>query len=113
MLDGVNVQVTTHQSAAPATLPLPDGPASVRKPIEGSKLEAIGTVISAPPFASRDLYVFVAAGMKECSSATLFYRVGEGREQQVNVNQYPCEFTARVNDMKAPIDWRVQLRTTK
>jgi hypothetical protein len=109
MLDGVNVRVATHQTAPPASLPLPDGSGVLRKPIPGSKLEAAGAVIVPPPFAWRDLYVFVAAGMKECSSARLFYRIGNAPEQQTAINQYPCEFTVRIDDMNAAIDWRVEL----
>ena len=110
MMEGVNVKVATHRELPPASLPLPGTSTALRKPIPGSELEAVGAVILPPPFVWRDLYVFVAAGMKECSAARLFYRIGNGPEQQTAIDRYPCEFTVRIDDMKAPIEWRVELR---
>jgi hypothetical protein len=108
-LDGTHIDVASHRAAPPSHFPLPDGQSLMRKPIAGSKLQAVGTLISAPPFSTRDLYVFVAAGMKDCSSARLTYRVGTGPEQQVTVDRYPCEFTVPIHDATAPIDWRIEL----
>jgi hypothetical protein len=108
ILEGVHIDVPTHRIAPAASA---ETSTIEHKPIPGTKLEATATVIDAPPFTLRDLYVYVAAGMHECSAAKLIYRAGSGPEQQATVNQFPCEFTVRIEDTKSPIDWRVELPT--
>jgi hypothetical protein len=107
-LEGVRIDVPTHRTAPPASLPLPAAPALVRRPVPGSKLEAVGAVIEAPPFAWRDLYVYVTGGRHDCTSATLVYRVGAGAEQQARVDRFPCEFSVRLPAGADPVTWRVE-----
>ncbi len=107
-LEGVNIDVPTHRTAPPEHLALPARPAVERKAVAGTGLEARGMLIAAPPFAARDLFVYVAAGIDQCSGATLRYRV-EGRpEQTVPVDRYPCEFSVRIDDPKAAVTWSVE-----
>ncbi|MCX6898862.1 MAG: hypothetical protein NT105_09195 [Verrucomicrobia bacterium] len=110
-LDGVKVDVPTHRAAPPAKLSLPGDNGLRRQPVAGAKLEAIGTEICVPPFTWRDLYVYIAAGFDDCKSATLRYRVGSGAEQQVKVTRFPWEFSVRVDDMRLPITWSVEVQT--
>ena len=110
-LDDVKIGVPTHRAAPPETLPLPTGNGLCHHPVAGTKLEAIGTEICVPPFTWRDLYVYVAAGLDDCKSATLHYRVGDGAEQQVTAARFPWEFSVRVDDMRSPIMWRMEAQT--
>ncbi|MFA5190768.1 MAG: hypothetical protein WC740_08580 [Verrucomicrobiia bacterium] len=110
-LDGVKIDVPTHRAAPPSRLPLPDKSGLRRQPVAGTKLEAIGTEICVPPFTWRDLYVYVAAGLDDCKSATLRYRVGDNAEQQVKVTRFPWEFSVRVDDVRSPITWTVEAQT--
>jgi hypothetical protein len=98
-LDGVHIDIPTHRTPPAAHLDLPQTSTLVHKG------DAVGTLITAPPFTSRDLYVFVAS--RECTSARLLYRVGNGPEQQATVDRYPCEFTVHLNDTQSAVDWRV------
>lgn len=108
-LDGVKIDVSTHRAAPPAKLALPTEPALRRQPIDGTKLEAIGTEIVVPPFTWRDLFVYVAAKIGECQSATLRYRVGDGPERQATAERFPWEFSVRVDDMRGPVTWAVDV----
>ena len=101
----------THRAAPPARLSLPGDSGLRRQPVAGTKLEAIGTEICVPPFTWRDLYVYIAAGLDDCKSATLRYRVGDGAEQQVKVGRFPWEFSVRVDDVRTPITWSVEAET--
>jgi hypothetical protein len=87
---------------------LPGAPAVERKPVPGSKLQAVGTVISAPPFAWRDLYVYVTGGHTDCTAATLYYRTGPGPEQKAQVDRFPCEFSVRLEPGPSKVEWRVE-----
>ncbi len=107
-LDDVKIDVPTHRAAPPPQLPLPTDSGLRRQPVAGTKLEAIGTEICVPPFTWRDLYVYIAAGLDDCKSATLRYRVGDGAEQQVKVERFPWEFSVRVDDVRSPITWSVE-----
>jgi hypothetical protein len=107
-LEGVRIDVPTHRAAPPAHTPLPGAPAVERKPVPGSKLQAVGTVISAPPFAWRDLYVYVTGGHTDCTAATLYYRTGPGPEQKAQVDRFPCEFSVRLEPGPSKVEWRVE-----
>jgi len=109
-LDGVRIDVPTHRIAPPPKLTLPREPGLRRARIAGTQLEAVGTVFQVPPFVWRDLYGYVAAGVDDCQSATLRYRVGDGPERQVADDAYPWEFSVRVTDMTTPITWTVEVR---
>jgi hypothetical protein len=106
-LDGVQIDVPTHRVAPPAKLALPAQGGLRRVAIAGTKLEAIGTEIQVPPFTWRDLFVYLAAGMDDCKSATLSYRVGDLPEKQVTADRFPWEFSVRIDEMRAPITWSV------
>ena len=108
-LDGVNIDVPTHRAAPPEKFSLPKEPGVRRAAIPGSKLEAIGTIIEVPPFAWRDLYVYVTAGLDDCRSAKLRYRVGDGPEKEVAAGRFPWEFSARIEDTKSPVTWQVDV----
>lgn len=110
-LDGVKINVPTHRAAPPAKLPLPDDNGLRRQPVASTKLEAIGAELCVPPFTWRDLYVYIAAGLDDCRSATLRYRVGNGEEQRVKVERFPWEFSVRVDDARSPITWSVEAHT--
>ncbi|MCX6953703.1 MAG: hypothetical protein NTV51_16250 [Verrucomicrobia bacterium] len=107
-VDGVSIDVPTHRTAPPARYPLPTTPASRRQALPGTSLEAVGTELQVPPFTWRDLFVYVTAGIDDLSAATLFYRVGDGPEQRVDARRFPWEFTVRIDDMTAPVTWRVE-----
>jgi hypothetical protein len=109
-LDDVKIDVPTHRVAAPEKIALPTTPASRRVPLPGTKLEAIGTAIQAPPFTHRELYVYVTATLGECRAAALRYRVGDGPEQRIEVKEFPFEFSARLDDLNAPVTWDVDLQ---
>lgn len=113
-VDGVKIDVPTHRVAPPKSAVHPTDPAVrsavVRKPTGLRGIDAVGTEIHAPPFAWRDLFVYVAAGIDECRSATLRYRVGNGPERTVEDDSYPWEFTVRVDDADAPIVWSVETK---
>jgi hypothetical protein len=100
--DGAAIDIRTHRAAPPAQLPLPASNTVVHKG------DAFGTLISAPPFETRDLYVFVTS--KQCKSARLTYRLGGGPEQTAIVNQYPCEFTVPLKDTTSPVEWKVDVK---
>lgn len=110
-LDGVKVDVPTHRAAPPAKLPLSGDNGLRRQPVAGTKLEAIGTEFCVPSFTWRDLYVYIAAGLDDCKSATLRYRVGDGKEKQVKVERFPWELSVRVDDVRSPITWSVEAQT--
>lgn len=108
-LGGVKIDVPTHRVAPPANIALPTTPALRRQAIAGTTLEAVGTEIVVPPFTWRDLFVYVAAKIDECQSATLRYRVGDGPERRMTAGRFPWEFSVRVDDMKAPVTWAVDV----
>lgn len=106
-LDGVKIDVPSHRVAPPATRPAPAS-ALRRQPLPGTKLEAIGTELSVAPFTWRDLFVYVTASIDDLSAATLFYRVGDGPEQRLACPGFPWEFSVRIDDVAAPVTWRVE-----
>jgi hypothetical protein len=106
-LEGVRIDVPTHRAAPPPRLAVRADPGIERKPVPGAKLEAVGAVISVPPFAWRDLYVYVTGAHQDCTSATLYYRTGTGPEQSTRVDRFPCEFSVRLDPGDAPVAWRV------
>ena len=108
-IDGVKIDVPTHRGTPPAKLPLPIEPGLRVVPIEGTDLDAIGTEIIVPPFTWRDLYVYVAAGIDDCKSATLCYRLGNDPVLEVTDEEYPWEFSIRVDDMTLPLTWTVKV----
>jgi hypothetical protein len=109
-LDGVKIDVPTHRLAPPEKLALPKESALRRTAIADTNLEAIGTVLEVPPFAWRDLYVYVTAGLDDCRAAVLRYRVGDGPEQQIKADRFPFEFSARIDEMKSPVTWQVDVQ---
>jgi hypothetical protein len=106
-LDGVKNDVATHHIVPPATLDLPQKDPIERQAIPNSDLSAIGTLIAAPPFKSRNLYVYVAASDKQCSGAELTYSIGDGSVEHASVNRFPCEFTVQIDNMTSQVRWRV------
>jgi hypothetical protein len=107
-MDGVRIDVPTHRLAPPAHFALPREAGQFRAPIAGSKLEAVGTVLAAPPFESRDLYVYLTAGLDDCRAAKLHYRIGDGPEQQAEAARFPFEFSARIPATGSPVSWWVE-----
>jgi hypothetical protein len=107
-MDGVHIDVPTHRGTPPAHFPLPTEPGQRRAPIAGSNLEALGSMLEAPPFECRDLYVYLTAGLDDCRAAKLHYQVGDGPEQQLQAARFPFEFSARIPDTQSPISWWVE-----
>jgi len=110
-LDGVKIDVPTHRVAPPDHFTLPEKPGLRRVAFAGTSLEAVGTEIQVAPFAWRDLYVYVTAAIDDVKAATLRYRVGDGPEQHIEGRQFPWEFSARIDDLHAPISWQVDIET--
>lgn len=108
-IEGVRVDVPTHREPPANQFALPGKTGVLRQAIPGTALEAIGTEIVAPPFERRDLFVYVAAGLDDLRSATLRYQVGHGEEQRVRVERFPWEFSVRIGDLKAPVNWQVDV----
>ena len=108
-LDGVKIDVPTHR-ANPPKLAIPATSVIERKPIPGSKLEAVGAIIAAPPFAARHLYVYVASDAKQCTGARLAYRLGGGPEHEAQVDQFPCQWAVRLPDLTSPVRRSVTLK---
>ena len=107
-LDGVNIDVPTHRTRPPRHFKLPAKPGTTKVGLDGSKIEARGAWIVAPPFEHRDLYVYLAASAAQCQRAILRCRVGNGQEQSVDCERFPFEFTVRVANLAAPVTWRVE-----
>lgn len=108
MLDGTNIDVSTHRVAPPEKLALPKAPATQSAPLGDTKLQAIGTVLQVPPFTWRDLFVYLTASIDDCRSATLRYRIGNGPELRVEKHEFPWEFSVRIDDPTAPITWQLE-----
>lgn len=111
-LDGTHIDVPTHRVLPRVKFTLPTEPAIHRAPFSGTTLEAVGTELQVPPFTWRDLYVYVTAAIDDVRSATLRYRVGDGPEQRIEGREFPWEFSARVDDLHAPISWQVDIETS-
>lgn len=109
-LEGVRIDVPTHRGTPPDHFALPTQPAVRRVAIPGTKLEAIGAEILVPPFKWRDLHVYVAAGLDDCRSAVLRYRIGNGAEAQIKAERFPWEFSVRIDDLKSPVTWQVDVQ---
>lgn len=107
-IEEVHIDVPTHRTVPPATLALPSSSGTRSQPVAGTSLEARGTELMAPPFAVRDLFVYVVAGRDDCRSATLRFRVGAGPEQVRKVDRFPWEFSERIDDVDKPITWTVE-----
>jgi hypothetical protein len=110
-LDDVRIDVPTHRVIPPDKFTLPTEPGIHRAPFSNTMLEAVGTEFQVPPFTWRDLYVYVTAAIDDVRSATLRYRVGDGPEQHIDGHEFPWEFSARVDDLHAPISWQVDIET--
>ncbi|MDR3401680.1 MAG: hypothetical protein P4L99_04195 [Chthoniobacter sp.] len=110
-LEGVKIDVPTHRVTPSEKFALPSEPAIRRAPFAGTTLEAVGTEIQVSPFTWRDLYVYVTAAIDDVRSATLRYRVGDGPEQQVVGKEFPWEFSARIENLRAPVTWQVDIET--
>lgn len=93
-VEGVKLDIPTHRLVPPAHLPIPNSGAIRRLPVPGTKIEAVGAILQAPPFTSRDLYVYFTAQLDEAKAARLHYRLGETPEQTLEVQAFPFEFTA-------------------
>jgi hypothetical protein len=109
-LDGCHIDIPTHRIAPPEKFSLPQKPGAQRVAIPDSKLEAIGTEIQVPPFAWRDLFVYVTASIDDCRAAILRYRIGDGPEKEIKDGSFPWEFSARIADMKSPVTWNVDVQ---
>lgn len=107
-LEGTKIDVPTHRLAPPEKLALPQASGEQRAALGDTAIQAVGTVLQVPPFAWRDLFVYLTASIDDCRSATLRYRVGDGPEQRVEKREFPWEFSVRVDDLKEPITWRVE-----
>jgi hypothetical protein len=112
-LDGAHINVPTHHGIAAAFLPLPGAGPLTDQRVEMSSFHAFGTVLAVPPATRRDLYVYIAASVKECPAATLIYRVGLEREQKSSMTQSPCEFSVRIPAGNEKVTWRVVLSKGK
>lgn len=107
-LAGTHIDVPTHRVKPPASLaPLTES-AIRHAAMKGTSLEAIGTEIEAPPFTTRDLYVYLTAGIDDCKAARLVYRVGSQPERRVEGTQFPWEFTVSLPAGPEPITWRME-----
>lgn len=107
-LEGVKIDVPTHRIKPPMHVSLPKSPASQRVALAKTPWHAIATIIQAPPFQWRDFYAYVNSTLGEVKSATLRYRIGDGKEQQVIVDRFPFEFSVRM-DSNEPIHWSVEV----
>ncbi|WP_089407316.1 hypothetical protein [Granulicella rosea] len=106
-LDGAAIHVPTHMTKNAGPLALPTVEANEVQNVSGTDLKAIGTFIAAPPFTSRELYVYVQSTAKQCSGATLTYKIGDEPEQTAVLKEFPCEFSVPVHDMLANVQWKV------
>jgi hypothetical protein len=111
-LDGTKIDVPTHRVAPTEKLTLPQKTAQQRAALGDTQIEAVGTVLQVPPFAWRDLFVYLTAAIDDCRSATLRYRIGDGTEQRVEKHEFPWEFSVRIDDLTAPIAWELEAELT-
>ncbi|MEP6669073.1 MAG: hypothetical protein ABJF10_07975 [Chthoniobacter sp.] len=110
-VEGLKIDVPTHRVMPSDHFALPTESAIHRAPFAGTTLEAVGTEIQVSPFTWRDLYVYVTAAIDDVRTATLRYRVGDGPEQQIVGKEFPWEFTARIENLRAPVTWQVDIET--
>ena len=114
-LDGVKIDVPTHRVNPPEHFALPAAPTLQRAAF--AVLRRSASTSPAPgemqvaPFTWRDLYVYVTAALDDVRSATLRYRIGDGPEQRITGHEFPWEFTARIENMHAPVTWQVDIET--
>lgn len=106
-LEGVQIDVSTHRGAPPASFALPDRPATREQPVAGTGLRAIGTEVIVPPGTSRQLFVYVAAGLGDLRAATLRYRIDGGPEVARTCTRFPWEFSEKI-ESPGPVSWRVE-----
>jgi len=109
MVEGTRIKVATHNQEGPARLSLPTTPKIERQRVQNANYDAVGTVISAPPFITRHLYVYLASPAYGCTGAKLTYKVGGQPEREALVNRYPCEFSISLPDSSEPILWRASV----
>jgi len=52
----------------------------------------------------------ISAGIDDCKTAMLRYRIGSEAEQSVTLDRYPWEFSVKTTDLQAPITWKVDVQ---
>lgn len=109
-LDGVKLDIPTHRATPPERLAMPPTGAVRRLPVSGTKIEAVGMLLEAPPFTWRDLYVYFTAQLGEAQAARLHYRLKRGEEKMVEVKEFPFEFTARLESGDGPVEWWAEIQ---
>jgi hypothetical protein len=107
-VDGLHIHVAAHEVMPPATMAVEPNHALETKAVSDSSLTATGMYITSPQFKSRELYVYVRANAKECSGASLVYRIDTEAEQRQTVDQFPCEFSVPLPFDRTPVAWRVE-----
>ena len=108
-LEGVKIDVPTHRVKPPEHFGMPEKPASPPVRIAGTEWVAEAALIEAPPFSSVDLYVHLDAGIGALKSAMLRCRTETGPPKRVEATRFPFEFTVSLGEMKAPVEWAVDV----
>ncbi|MDQ2843795.1 MAG: hypothetical protein M3Y72_22690, partial [Acidobacteriota bacterium] len=106
-LDGTHVNVPTQTGSPLLRRALPSEVASTEQMIPKSKYKAVGTFLSAPPFDSKELYVYVAAPASGCNAARLSYTIDHEPERHAGVSRFPCEFSVAIPDTRSSVEWHV------
>jgi hypothetical protein len=109
-LDGVKIDVPTQRVKPPQHVAASAKPGQSLAKLDGTAWTARGSMIEAPPFASRDLYVYVDAGLEDLKSAVLRYKEGDSAERSIEVKRFPFEFSARLDEPGKPVSWEVEAR---
>ena len=109
-LDGVKIDVPTQRKKPSPHFEVTAKPAQTLAKVEGTEWTARASMIEAPPFSWRDLYVYIDAGREDLKSAVLRYKLGDGTERTIAVDGFPFEFTARLDDPGKPVSWEVEVR---
>jgi len=107
-MDGVKIDVPTQRVKPPQHVEASSKSGQTLAKLDGTAWTARSSMIEVPPFAWRDLYVYVDAGLEDLKSAVLRYKVGDGAERSIEVKRFPFEFTARLDDPTKPVSWEVE-----
>lgn len=108
-MEDVEIDVATHRVEPPQKLPMDPAKTGVAKTkVDGTPWEAAGTILTAPPFTERDLYVYLDAELGSLKSAELVWRTKDGGEKRLAAEAFPYEFTVGLAGEEA-VEWHVEL----